>query len=256
MISRHEALRKIKAKTRIKDPFGNILLLKRALTGFLGLATYRRLNIVNKTKVEGAEILLDLPESNVLFVSNHQTYYADVMALYHIFCSSKWRQKNIDFPIYLLMPKVKTYYIAAEETMKKSGFLPRLFAYTGAVTVRRAWRSQGKDIKGNSDLRAPAKIKKALEFGWVITFPQGTTTPDAPVRKGAASLIKSLRPLVVPVEIDGFNKAFEKKGLGFRKKGVELSVKFKPPVQFDESATVEEIHVFLEQLVLQNKPKP
>jgi len=85
IISRRKTIEKIKSRTRIKDPFGNILLLKAALTSVIGLATYRRFNIVNKTHVEGAEILHNLPKTNVLFISNHQTYYADVIALYHIF---------------------------------------------------------------------------------------------------------------------------------------------------------------------------
>jgi len=234
---------------RIKDPFGNLILLKRALTSILGIVTYRRLNIVNKMNVEGMEILRDLPRQNVLFVSNHQTYFADVFALNHIFSSDKWRLKNINFPIYLLMPRVRSYYIAAEETMR-NGFLPKLFSYAGAVTVKRAWRSNGKTVKRNSDVRAPAKIKAALNHGWVINFPQGTTTPDAPIRKGSASLIKSLQPIVVPVKIDGFSDAFDKKGLKFKERGVALSVKFGQPIQFEETATKEEIHAYLEKEIL------
>lgn len=250
VLSGNKTIEQIRSRAQIKDPFGNVLFLKRALTGVLGLATYRRFNIVNKMKVEGAEYLQELPKNNVLFISNHQTYYADVIALYHVFSSAKWGQKNIDSPIYLLSPKVKTYYIAAEETMKNSGLLPKLFSYAGAVTVRRAWRSQGKDVKRNSDVRAPAKIKKALEFGWVVTFPQGTTDPTAPVRKGTATMIKTFKPIVVPVEIDGFDQAFHKKGLKFRKKGVELKVKFNEPVTFGEEATVEEIQAFLAAAVV------
>lgn len=235
---------------RIKDPFGNLILLKRALTSLIGIATYRRLNIVNKMKVEGMEVLRELPRQNVLFVSNHQTYFADVFALNHIFSSDKWRMKNVNFPIYLLMPRVRSYYIAAEETMKNSGLLPKIFSYAGAVTVKRAWRSNGKDVKRNSDFRAPAKIKAALNHGWVINFPQGTTTPDAPVRKGSANLIKSFNPIVVPVKLNGFRDAFDKKGLKFKEKGVELSVKFGQPIQFDTSATKEEIHAYLETQIL------
>jgi len=243
--SKRRGLEQIKPRPRLKDPFGNILLLKGALTGFIGLATYRRFNIINKTKIIGDEHLKDLPRTNVLFVSNHQTYFADVIALYHIFASLKWKQKNINFPIYLLSPRVKSYYIAAEETMK-SGFLPKLFAYAGAVTVKRSWRQAGEDIKGNSDFRAPSKIKKALDFGWVITFPQGTTTANAPVRKGAASMIKKMNPLVVPVKLNGFSEAFDKKGLRIKKKGIQLSVEFQAPIQFAEDASAEEIHSFLE----------
>lgn len=234
-------------KNRFRDPFGNVIFLKGALTGLIGMATYRGLNIVNKTEVKGADYLLDLPETNVLFISNHQTYYIDVIALFHVFCSVKWKYENINFPFYLLMPRAKSYYIAAEETMYNSGLLPRLFSYTGAVTVKRSWRSGGKDVSRSSDIKAPDKIKKALSFGWVINFPQGTTSPNAPVRKGSASLIKSLNPIVVPVVLNGFDKAFDKKGVRFKNKDVQLSITFKKPVQFGEDATVEEIHEFLKE---------
>ena len=237
-------------KLKFKDPLGNVLILKGALTGILAIATYRRMNIVNKTKVSGAEHLMKLPKRNVLFISNHQTYYADVIAIYHVFSGVKWRFRHINFPVYFLSPKVRAYYIAAEETMKKSGLLPKIFSYTGAITVKRSWRYMGQDVDRNADFRAPAKVKKALGFGWVINFPQGTTTPNAPVRKGAASIIKTFNPIVVPVEIDGFSQAFDKKGLRFREKGVNLSVKFNAPVRFDEHTSVEDIHRFLENHVI------
>ena len=241
---------KTKLGKRIRDPFGNVVLLKRMLTSILGAATYRRFNIVNKTNVEGIEHLVNLPTTNVLFVSNHQTYFADVMVLYHIFSRAKWRLKRKSNPVYLLMPRAKLYYIAAEETMKDSGWLPKVFSYTGAVTIKRSWRHKGQNVQRGADIRAPEKIKKALDYGWVVTFPQGTTTPDAPVQKGTASLIKSLRPIVVPVELDGFREAFDKKGLRYRKKGVKLSAKFAEPIQFDENVSVEEIHSFLEKHLL------
>jgi len=241
---------KTKLGRHIKDPFGNIILLKRALTSFIGIATYRRLNIVNKMKVVGMDMLRDLPQQNVLFVSNHQTYFADVFALNHIFSSGKWRMKNINFPIYLLIPKVRSYYIAEEETMKDDGLLPKIFSYAGAVTVKRSWRSKGKNVSRGIDLKAPEKIKTALNYGWVINFPQGTTTPNSPIRKGVSRLIKEYQPIVVPVKISGFNKAFDKKGLKFREKGIGLSVKFYQPVLFDETTNREEIHSFLERVIL------
>jgi 1-acyl-sn-glycerol-3-phosphate acyltransferase len=237
----------------ILDPFGNIILLKRLLTSLLGFATYRRLNIVNKTNVIGAEHLMNLPKTNVLFVSNHQTYFADVIALYHVFSSVKWGLKQISVPVYLLLPRVKAYYIAAEETMKDSGWLPRLFSYAGAVTVRRSWRHKGEEVQRSADISAPAKIKKALSFGWVITFPQGTTEVNAPIRKGPASMIKSLAPIIVPVTIKGFNEAFDKKGLRYRKRGVPLSITFDAPITFGPEATVEEVQAFLEGHLLRGE---
>jgi len=115
---RRSLLKKRPPKTRLgkrfKDPFGDILPIKRALISLLGIISYRRFNIVNRMNVVGMEHLKDLPKTNVLFVSNHQTYYADVIGLYHVFCSAKWGLKNIDWPVYLLSPRVKSYYVAAE----------------------------------------------------------------------------------------------------------------------------------------------
>ena len=61
--------------------------------------------------------------------------------------------------------------------------------------------------------RAIKKIKLGLQCGWVISFPQGTTKAFAPIRKGTSHLITSENPIVVPVRINGFRRAFDKKGL-------------------------------------------
>lgn len=236
-----------------KDKFGHLIFLKRMLIGALAGATYARMNIYNKLKVEGAEHLKGLPSNNVLFVSNHQTYYSDVMALYHIFGSNKWGMKNINLPLYVLSPRANTYYVAAEETMLQSGLLPKIFAMTGAVTVKRSWRANGKDVKRGADVSAPAKIKKALDQGWVITFPQGTTSPYAPLRKGTANIIKSYNPIVIPVVIDGFRRAFDKKGLRFKKRGTTLHVKFKPPMEFDMNESNDQMIDKIRDAIEQNK---
>ncbi len=233
-----------------KDPFGNFLFLKSALMSFFGIITYYKFNIFNRMQVIGAEHLLKLPNNNVLFISNHQTYYADVIAMFHVFGSVRMKFKNIDIPIYTLFPRVNSYYVAAEETMVKSGIIPKLYSYAGAITVRRSWRQGGTDVQGNSDIKAPAKIKKALEDGWVITFPQGTTKEGAPIRKGAAHLIKSYSPLVVPVRIHGFKNAFDKKGIFLKKTGVKMALEFFEPIQFDEEAGIEEIHNVIRQYIM------
>jgi 1-acyl-sn-glycerol-3-phosphate acyltransferase len=225
-----------------RDPFGNIIFLKRMLIGFLGSLTYTRFTLANKLKIEGTDYLMSLPDKNVMFISNHQTYYADVMALYHIFCSVKWKFRNtINNPLYMLFPRANTYYVAAEETMKESGWIPKIFSLAGAITVRRHWRAKGKDVNRAADVKAPEKIKKALEHGWVVNFPQGTTSPYAPVQKGTAHMIKLYNPIVVPVVIDGFRRAFDKKGLFFKKRNTTLSVRFKEPMRFDENESVQDI---------------
>ena len=216
-----------------KNPFGHILFLKKWLIRILGIMTHQRYKRFNKLEIEGSEIIRTLPENNVLFVSNHQTYFADVMGLYQVFCLSKWGiYDTISNPIYLLNPKLNIYFVAALETMK-AGLLPKLFAYVGSVSIKRSWRQAGKEVDRGVDKRDINKIYKALDSGWVITFPQGTTTPYVPGRRGTAHIIKETQPIVIPVVVDGFRRAFDKKGLFLKKKGVKLSITFKEPLKLD-----------------------
>jgi 1-acyl-sn-glycerol-3-phosphate acyltransferase len=103
----------------------------------------------------------------------------------------------------------------------------------GALTVKRTWRAEGQEVRRGLDPSDTRKITQALEKNWVITFPQGTTKPFAPGRKGTAYIIKQNQPIVVPVIINGFWRAFNKKGLKFKKRGSLLSVKFKEPLVID-----------------------
>jgi 1-acyl-sn-glycerol-3-phosphate acyltransferase len=224
-----------------KDVFGHYIFLKKILVSVIGIFTFPGLNIFNRTKIKGTENLKALPKRNVLFVSNHQTYFADVITMIHIFCSNKWGFKNnIRFPIYLLNPKFDTYFVAAEETMK-DGVLPKLFAYVGSVSIKRTWREAGQDIKRQVDPNDISNIGKALDNGWVITFPQGTTKPFVEGRRGTAHVIKKYKPIVVPIVINGFRRAFDKKGLKFKKTGIDLSVTIKPPINLNYNLDSDEI---------------
>lgn len=228
-------------RIRLFDAFGNSLFIKRILIFVFGLIAYYRFNIANKTTIKGSKILKSLPKRNVLFVSNHQTYFADVTGMYQVFCSAKWGvYDRINMPFYVLNPKTNIYFIAAQETMK-AGILPKLFAYVGSVSIKRTWRSAGKDVDRGVDPRDVDKIFKALNSGWVITFPQGTTTPFVPGRRGTAHIIKDTKPVVIPVVVDGFRRAFDKKGLFLKKKGVNLSITFKEPLDIDYDKSSSEI---------------
>jgi 1-acyl-sn-glycerol-3-phosphate acyltransferase len=208
---------------------------------FVGLFSYPGLAIINKLKISGTEHLKKLPRQKILFVSNHQTYFADVITFLHIFCAVKWGKKNrLGIPYYLLNPFTRVNYVAAEETMKGS-FISRLFLLAGGLTVKRTWREGGKEIRKGLDPSDTRKITRALEHNWVITFPQGTTKPFAPGRKGTALIIKQVKPIVIPVVISGFWRAFNKKGLKFKKKGSVLSITFKAPLQINYDAPTEEI---------------
>lgn len=223
-----------------------VKLIRKFVYFLVGMFSYPGLAIINKLKVSGTEHIAKLPTKNVLFVSNHQTYFADVITFLHIFCAVKWGKKNrLGLPYYLLNPFTHVNYVAAEETMK-SNWLSRLFLLAGGLTVKRTWRAEGKEIRRGLDPSDTRKITRALDNNWVITFPQGTTKPFAPGRKGTAMIIKQTKPVVVPVVINGFWRAFNKKGLKFKKKGVDLSVMFKEPLVIDYDAPAE---VILEQIM-------
>lgn len=228
-------------KIRFRDAFGNSLIIKRFLIFVFGLIAYYRFNVANKTQVSGSKVLKGLDNRNVLFVSNHQTYFADVTGMYQVFCCAKWGiYDRINFPFFVLNPKTNIFFIAAMETMS-AGILPKLFAYAGSVSIKRTWRSAGKTVDRGVDPRDIQKIFTAMENGWVITFPQGTTTPFVNGRKGTAHIIKETKPVVIPVVVDGFRRAFDKKGLIMKKKGVNLSIRFKEPLDIDYNKDSAEI---------------
>ena len=232
---------------------GQYGFVKGFVYAIVGIITYPGLNIINKLHISGMENLQNLPKQNVLFVSNHQTYFADVIAFIHIFCAHGWRKKNkLGIPYYLLWPSTKIKYVAAEETMN-STVLTRFFRLAGALTVKRTWNEGGKEIQRGLDPSDTRKIFTALENNWVITFPQGTTKAFAPGRKGTAHIIKHSNPIVVPVVIKGFSRAFNKKGLVIKRKNMKLSVTFKEPLIIDSTKTSEEIMEQIMDAIEQSK---
>lgn len=235
------------------EKFKETKLVKGTVYVIVGLISYPGLNIINRLSVKGMENLQKLPKQNVLFVSNHQTYFADVITFLHIFCAVSWRKKNgLGVPYYLLWPFTNVKYVAAEETMKKN-WISRLFMLAGALTVRRTWNDGSKEVRRTLDPSDTRKIEKALQKNWVITFPQGTTKPFAPGRKGTAFIIKQHRPIVIPVVINGYWRAFNKKGLKFKKTGVKLSVTFKEPLQINYDDTTENILAQVMDAIEQSK---
>lgn len=236
-----------------RDSFGNNLLLKRTVIFIFGSITWYRFNIANKTVVEGTENLANLPDRRVLFVSNHQTYFADVSAMYQTFNHVKWKKYNrINSAWTLLAPKLNVYFIAALETMK-AGLLPRLMAYAGSVSIKRSWRSAGQNVDRGVDPKDIEKIRLAMNSGWVITFPQGTTRPFVKGRRGTAHLIKEIQPIVIPVVVDGFRRAFDKKGLFLKKKGVTLNIRFKEPLDIDYDASAQHILMQIMEAIEQSE---
>ena len=117
-----------------RNPFGHILLIKKWLIRILGAMTHRRYRGFNELQIEGSEIIKTLPDTNVLFISNHQTYFADVVAMFHVFNAAlSGRDDNIRNVGYIWNPKLNIYFVAAGETMR-AGFLPKLFGFNADLT--------------------------------------------------------------------------------------------------------------------------
>ena len=90
------------------------------------------------------------------------TYFADVIAMLHVFNASlSGRLDSIKNVGYLWNPKLNIYYVAAKETMK-SGILPKIFAYTGSISIERTWRAKGKDVNRQVKMSDISNIKKAI----------------------------------------------------------------------------------------------
>jgi len=234
-------LKKEKEEMFKKDIFGNILFIKKIVMFIFGVLSKRRYKGFNELQVDGMELLRYLPDNQVLFVSNHQTYFADAAAMFHVFFAALNGQNDIKGFKYLFNPKTNIYYVAAKETMT-SGILPRIFMYVGAIPIMRTWRSKGKEVKRQVNFNDITNISKAIQDGWVITFPQGTTTPFKPIRRGTAHIIKTNKPVVVPIVIDGFRRSFDKKGLQIKKRGITQRLTIKPPLIIDyENDSIDDI---------------
>tara|TARA_B100001029_G_C15014655_1_gene426510 strand:- start:229 stop:972 length:744 start_codon:yes stop_codon:yes gene_type:complete len=225
-----------------RDPFGKIIFIKSLLIKTLGVISYRRFRGINHLIIEGSEVINKLPEKNVLFVSNHQTYFADVAAMIHVFNASlNGRWNSLRKRSYLKNLKLNIFFIAAKETMN-AGIIPKILSYTGSVPISRTWREKGKDIKRKINKSEINNVQKALQNGWLITFPQGTTTPWSPIRKGTGHIIKENKPLVVPIVIDRFRRSFNKTGIKIKKRGIKQQFKIKKPLEIDyDNETIENI---------------
>ena len=96
----------------IAERLKNFHPIRKIVYFIVGAASYPGLAIINKLKISGTAQLKKLPRSNVLFVSNHQTYFADVITFLHIFCAVKWgKTDRLGIPYYLLNPFTSVYYV-------------------------------------------------------------------------------------------------------------------------------------------------
>ncbi|MBL6877017.1 MAG: 1-acyl-sn-glycerol-3-phosphate acyltransferase [Flavobacteriales bacterium] len=232
-----------------KNILGQSIFLKRIIIAVVGFITHKSFRSKN-FKIIGSQNLNDLPDNNVLFVSNHQTYFYDVIGMLHVFNSSvKGKIDSVKRPNYLYNPKTNLYFIAAVETMKNS-LITKVLAYAGAILIQRSWRDSGEHINREVRSQDPSNINLALEDGWVITFPRGTTDKTKPVRKGTAHIIKNSSPTIVPVKLSGFSDVFQRNGLKVLNKKKSFSMEICEPVYGDIcNKSIDEITLELEKII-------
>ena len=133
-----------------RDCFGKLIFIKKWLIIILGIISHKRFRGINNLAIEGSSVINNLPDNNVLFISNHQTYFADAAAMLHVFNASlNGRNNNLKNISYIINPKLNIYFVAAKETMK-SGLIPNILEYTGSISILRTWRSKGEEIKRTS----------------------------------------------------------------------------------------------------------
>jgi 1-acyl-sn-glycerol-3-phosphate acyltransferase len=191
------------------------------ITSFAFGFTLPYFRLLNRVHADGDAILDGLPHRNVVFLSNHQTYFMEAIAFFDL-VYVKHR-----FP--LEDPFVR--FSAATETMQKN-VVTQIFTRAGGVTFRRSFREGGKDVKRGADFEGIAKVEEAIANGWLLHFPAGTTQKGAPLRPGIAQLLHRTKAVTVPVRVDGFRKLLlyrQLPGKIFRK----CHLRVHPPLDLD-----------------------
>jgi len=168
--------------------------LRRGLLASFGVGfTVPYLAILNDVQVEGDGVLKTLPRRNVVFLANHQTYFLEALAFFDLVYVR--HQFPLEDPI--------LRFSAAEETMKKN-LLTKLMTLVGGVTFRRSFREGGVDVQRPVDLEGVARVEEAIQDGWLLHFPAGTTRKGAPLRAGVSRLLHNTQAVALPVRVDGF----------------------------------------------------
>jgi 1-acyl-sn-glycerol-3-phosphate acyltransferase len=123
-------------------------------------------------------------------------------------------------------------FSAAEETMKKN-LLTALMKLAGGVTFKRSFRADGMDVQRPVDLDGVGRVQQAIQEGWLLHFPAGTTRKGAPLRAGVSRLLHQTKAIAVPVRVDGFRRVLLHKQLP-GKLFKSLSIRISSPMELDE----------------------
>jgi 1-acyl-sn-glycerol-3-phosphate acyltransferase len=170
--------------------------LRRGLLASFGVGfTVPYFAILNDVHVEGDEVLKELPRRNVVFLANHQTYFLEAIAFFDLVYVR--HQMPLESPI--------VRFSAAEETMKQN-LLTKLMTLAGGVTFKRNFREAGQDVNRAVDMEGVARVEEAIQDGWLLHFPAGTTKKGAPLRGGVTRLLHNTKAVALPLRVDGFRE--------------------------------------------------
>jgi 1-acyl-sn-glycerol-3-phosphate acyltransferase len=170
--------------------------IRRGLIASFGFGfTLPYFRLLNRIHVDGDEILDRLPRRNVVFLSNHQTYFMEAIAFFDLV----YMRHRLPLEDPLLR------FSAATETMQKN-LVTQIFTKAGGVTFRRSFREGGRAVKRSVDFEGVAKVEEAIAGGWLLHFPAGTTQRGAPLRPGVAQLLHRTKAAAVPLRVDGFRR--------------------------------------------------
>ncbi len=197
--------------------------LRRGLIASLGVGfSIPYFRLLNKVRAEGDDVLHRLPKKNVVFLSNHQTYFTEAIAFFDLVYVR--HQFPLEDPV--------LRFSAAEETMKKN-LLTSLLTLAGGVTFRRSFREGGQEVRRPVDMEGVNRVESAIASGWLLHFPAGTTQKGAPLRPGVAQLLHRTKAVAVPVRVDGFRELLLKRQLP-GKVGKNCRIRIHEPLPLDE----------------------
>jgi 1-acyl-sn-glycerol-3-phosphate acyltransferase len=224
---------------------------------FLGLLTKKNLYKKGQLAIHNKEILKKLPDTNVLFLSTHTTYYMEAAAMLHSFWYAKTDFEK-DKYIMRKKPPVSHFNMVVEyKSFKKEkdslwlSIITKLMNVVGTILVKR--EHTNTDVSDTSrkkfNIEAFKKMEKALNEGALIFFPQGTTKSKARIQSGTFKIIRENNPIIVPVVTKNFDIRYGKKGIFVNDHKETLNVTFKEPFQFPKDSTNEEMRVSLVKLL-------
>ena len=169
--------------------------------------------VLNRTKIVGRHHVGEA--TNTLLLSNHQSMVDSFLVGIGAY-----------FPRALWKPHLIPWNPAAEENFFKNPVLAWFADNWKCIPVRR----------GRRDFHAVHRMSQVLPTGTMVLFPEGTRSRDGsvlPGRPGVGLVTLATRPRVIPVAIEGMNRALPI-GKVIPRIFQRISVSYGPPIDCSE----------------------